>query len=262
MRLHGTSESICPICGAAGKKCFETRYAEIDQCRDVDCSHLFADNPKLDAGVHEHDTIDVSIYKRRNEAFIKKLLRDGYIKDGYRVLDIGAGVGHIASELKRQAPGVDITCVEAAPMSVAHLRACGFEVIENLSSITSKPNGSFDFVFMIELIEHVPDPVRLLADCRAVMSPKGRILVTTPGGELRNKDHKIPAYDVPEHIQFFTVKSLRLAAKKAGFAGLRLTEMHAYHAGSTVAPLKWMKDCARSLRNMIQGKHHIIAVIQ
>lgn len=262
MKVRGSSETICPICGAAGKKCFETRYAAIDQCGDPNCGHLFADNPKLDAGVHEHDTIDVSIYKRRNEAFIKKLLRGGYIKDGDRVLDIGAGVGHIASELKRQAPGVVITCVEAAPMLVAHLKECGFEVIEDLSSITMKTNGRFDFVFMIELIEHVPDPVRLLADCRAVMSPKGRILVTTPGGELRNKDHNIAAYDVPEHIQFFTVRSLRLAAKKAGFAGLRLAEMHVYHAGSTWAPLKWMKDCTRSLRNMVQGKHHIIAIIQ
>lgn len=237
-------------------------YADVQKCGSRSCGHLFASNPKPNAGVHEHDEANIEMFRRRNEALIAKLLGCRLINDGMRVLDIGAGLGHIVTELRAQAPNVKVTCVEAAPLALSHLKRNGFDVLEDLTEIKPDTVGYFDFVFMVELIEHIEEPMTLLSACRTVLAPNGAIFLTTPCGELRTGSHETATYRIPEHVQFFTEKSLSLAAELAGFSTVEYLEIREFHAGSSIGIIKFVKDYARILRNVIQGKHHLIALIK
>lgn len=236
-------------------------YADVLKCNSSLCGHLFAFNPKPNAGVHEHDETNIEIFSRRNKALIAKLLDCGLVKDGMRVLDIGAGLGHIVTELRRQATNVKITCLEAAPNAVQHLKRNGFNVLQDIDELKVDVVGYFDFVFMVELIEHIEDPMNLLAACRSVLAPTGSMFLTTPCGELRNGSNKTATYDIPEHVQFFTESSLRLAITLTGFSKVEYIEMREFHAGSIFSIIKRFKDSARTLRSMIRGRHHLIAIV-
>jgi SAM-dependent methyltransferase len=248
----------CPVCGFTGKFSFKSRHVAVWKCQNPECGHLFAHEPPSGQGVHEHAEGVAPLFAARNVRLVRRLIRDGVLSVAGRVLDIGAGLGHIVEEIRRQAPGIEIDCVEAAPESVASLRRNSFRVVENFESMSPTLLGQFDTILLVEVIEHVEDPVELLRTCRSLLRDGGTLFLTTPGGELRNGSHRTAAYAVPEHIQFFTSASLRNAGRQAGFSNIRFREMRAYHAGSPVPAIKWLKDSARILRNQMQGKHHFI----
>jgi len=55
------------------------------------------------------------------------------------------------------------------------------------------PSNSFDLVVSVEVLEHVEEDERFVAEVRRVLKPGGRFIMTTPNGDFvvnRNPDHK------------------------------------------------------------------------
>ena len=46
-----------------------------------------------------------------------------------------------------------------------------------------QPDETFDLVVHSDTLEHVPDPVRGLAECRRVLKPHGLLILETPNPE-------------------------------------------------------------------------------
>jgi cyclopropane fatty-acyl-phospholipid synthase-like methyltransferase len=156
-------------------------------------------------------------------------------------------------------------CVEESETLGDRLERQGFTVSKNLDSISS--DRSFDAVLLIEVIEHVADPVDFLDRLRKCLDPEGQIFLTTPCGELRNGSLVANAYDTPEHVQFFTEKSLRLAIKKAGFRDITYEYIDALYPRSTsVLSLATVKrfatKIARPILAALQGPRHLTGFIE
>jgi 2-polyprenyl-3-methyl-5-hydroxy-6-metoxy-1,4-benzoquinol methylase len=122
-------------------------------------------------------------------------------------------------------------------------------------------------VLLIEVIEHVADPVDFLGGLRKHLDPEGQIFLTTPCGELRNGSRATNAYDTPEHVQFFTEKSLRLTVKKAGFRDITYEYIDALYPRSTsVLSLATFKRfatrIARPIVATLQGPRHLTGFIE
>jgi 2-polyprenyl-6-hydroxyphenyl methylase/3-demethylubiquinone-9 3-methyltransferase len=103
---------------------------------------------------------------------------------GQRVVDVGCGGGLMAEALHRA--GARVTAVDLAPsmIEVARLHALeqGFDIDYRVASSTdllAADTGAFDVVTCMEMLEHVPDPDRTLAELGRLLRPGGALFVST-----------------------------------------------------------------------------------
>jgi len=257
----------CPICASPGHWAFDSRFVEVQRCENEQCTHLFAIGVDSNHGVMDVVDTDAeeSTYAERNDRLVTFWEERQFATRNSRVLDVGAGTGHLARSVRRRLPEIDMHCVEESETLRDRLEHQGFAVSKNLDSIPS--DRSFDAVLLIEVIEHVADPIDFLDRVRKRLDPEGQIFLTTPCGELRNERRVANAYDTPEHVQFFTEKSLRLAVKKAGFRDITYEYIDALYPRSTnvlsLATFKrFAKRIARPMLAALQGPRHLTGFIE
>lgn len=83
-----------------------------------------------------------------------------------------------------------------------------------------------DLIVAQNVCAHVPDPVAFLSKCREVMNDHTILYVQTSQSEMIEKGQYDTAYH--EHLSFFTVRSMDVAAKMAGLCldGVEKTAVH------------------------------------
>jgi len=141
-----------------------------------------------------------------------------------RLLDIGCGNGYFLVQMRDL--GWDVVGVEPDPKAVKVARDhFGLRVFQGTLEEAKFPDDSFDVITMNHVIEHVPDPIGLLSECRRILKPNGKLVVVTPnikslGRYLFGKSWV--HWDPPRHLFLFSSKSLRTCAEKAGLKVQRL----------------------------------------
>jgi len=132
---------------------------------------------------------DANAILNRGEMFVlssEQLQRLFKGRCGGTLLDIGAGSGHITSELMQCFDQVLVTEV-SGPM-VRSLKEKGFPVLSapDLSGLqdlaekhnmTLGPNGSVDCIALMNVLDRCDQPLTLLQDVRKRMTPNGRLLL-------------------------------------------------------------------------------------
>jgi ubiquinone/menaquinone biosynthesis C-methylase UbiE len=105
---------------------------------------------------------------------------------GSRVLDVGSAWGFNVMALGRMgfhATGVDLIPVQfVVGQRIAQHNGVAFDVAGADASALPFGDASFDFVTMVETFEHIynDDRPRALAECRRVLRPHGRLVLSTP----------------------------------------------------------------------------------
>jgi 2-polyprenyl-3-methyl-5-hydroxy-6-metoxy-1,4-benzoquinol methylase len=95
---------------------------------------------------------------------------------GNAVLDVGCGKGFLAAELARN--GNRVTGVDRLPP--AEVLPCVEHYFQaDLEGGIGKP-GTFDRVLLLDVLEHMKDPGRLLTECKAALKDNGLIVVSLP----------------------------------------------------------------------------------
>lgn len=107
-----------------------------------------------------------------------------------RVVDVGCGGGLLAEAMARA--GATVTGIDMSPDALAvarlHLMESQLQVDyqqttgEELAEVTP---GSFDVVSCMELLEHVPDPARLVHACARLSRPGGSVMFSTINRTLK-----------------------------------------------------------------------------
>jgi len=96
---------------------------------------------------------------------------------GARLLDVGAGSGILVEEARSlglRAHGIE-------PSTWLHERARRRELPVELGTLPHPAlPGPFDVVTLVDVIEHVSDPVGLLRESCRVLAPGGEVVVVTP----------------------------------------------------------------------------------
>ena len=103
---------------------------------------------------------------------------------GKRVVDVGCGGGILSESMARQ--GAQVTGIDLAekPLKVAklHQLESGVQVDYRLiaaEDLAAAEPESFDVVTCMEMLEHVPDPVSIMAACARMVKPDGWVFFST-----------------------------------------------------------------------------------
>jgi 2-polyprenyl-3-methyl-5-hydroxy-6-metoxy-1,4-benzoquinol methylase len=104
-----------------------------------------------------------------------------HVHAGERVLDVGCGEGWFASELARAGASVVAIDVAEEPLRRARDQRAGLDLrLIDVCGTWPLDDASVEVVWAGETIEHVADTAGWLSEVRRVLSPGGRLLLSTP----------------------------------------------------------------------------------
>lgn len=140
-----------------------------------------------------------------------------------RVLDIGCGDGRTLRALTNAgwtAVGLDTDAAAVAAATAAGLDAR----VGTIDSASDALGGPFDAIVAQHVIEHVPEPARLLSSARRHLRAGGRLVLVTPNALSRGTVAFGPAWrgwEPPRHLQIFSPSGLARLVTLAGFTSVR-----------------------------------------
>jgi SAM-dependent methyltransferase len=155
--------------------------------------------------------------------FFLRLLGQRVMDQVLSALDIGAGDGYFAERLLADFPALErLTCLDLA-YDAAWLQAkAGGD--PRLAFTTTKPEGRFGLVLMLDVLEHVDDDREALRDTvSSFLAPGGWLLVSVPAGEMLFSRHD----ELLGHKRRYTPARLRALVEEAGLAIVERGELFA-----------------------------------
>lgn len=141
-----------------------------------------------------------------------------WVPRNVRILDVGCGFGETLGYHK--ARGCEVYGVEADENIRRVADKFGYKVNVGLFDADNYEQNYFDYVTLDQVLEHVADPLEVLRGIARVMKLSGSLIVSTPNGNgwgARIFGRKWINWHTPYHLQFFSERSMKLAAEKAGF---------------------------------------------
>ena len=155
-----------------------------------------------------------------------------WVPPNVRVLDIGCGFGESLGFYRSR--GCEAYGVEADENIRRVADKFDYNVFVGLFDPGEYKAGYFDYVTMSQVIEHVTDPVQTLKGIACVLKPGGTAILSTPNADglgVKLFGKYWINWHAPYHLQFFTLRSMQLAAEEAG---LILDKV------DTVTPSAWL----------------------
>jgi len=162
-------------------------------------------------------------HQRRKKVIIELISK--ICPKGGTVLDIGCALGDISIELFAlgyQVHGIDcepIRLNKAKKLTDKYRQKVEFEhtSLEEFST-----DRTYNIVLLGEVLEHFIDPTRVLRDIKNLLSPAGKVVITTPNmPSLRNR-LKFGLLGIfpdnnPEHKYYFDFKKLSHVVSDTGY---------------------------------------------
>ena len=242
MSQTSSSPRACPLCNKDAATPLP-QYSR-DEWRIVECTNctmVYLQNP-VDYVALEEDYAWEKTYaqldkeRNRRKSWIKRAARQMRLLN-YRmqgdpnnrflkllgpgnILDIGCG------DVERWCPpfvpyGIEISKAMQKTAD-AQMRKLGGECVlgAGAEAIWDFPKDKFDSIMMRSYLEHEVQVAKILEGSMHCLKPGGKIYVRVPNFNAVNRyisGPKWPGFRYPDHVNYFTVKTLKAVAAKAGF---------------------------------------------
>ena len=238
----------CPVCGSTERKLLYTsnindfdsedfkitdsqygKHWQMYRCEN--CSFVYSDPvptkkllEKLYSSIEDPD-YDIEEEGRKNN-FIRILKRIKEIKNKGRLLDIGAATGIFMKLAKDE--GYEVMGIEPSKWAAKRAEEKYGLKMENTTFEKFESQESFDIITMLDLIEHVENPIVILQKANSLLKKNGLLVIVTP--EIDSFIRKLTGskwwHFRPPHLNFFNKKSLIYALNREGFDVLRIKPYH------------------------------------
>jgi SAM-dependent methyltransferase len=193
-------------------RCEECGFA-YRSCRPA--SELLAElYRKLDTQVYQAES------KRRRRTASRQLgIVQHHVKRPGRILDVGCASGlflHCAKEANWEVVGVEPST--GLSRKAQEILGPQVEIYCTTLESVALPTSSFDAITLWDVLEHDSDPLMFLRLCTSLLKPGGHLFANVPNLDSlpsRLFGSRWPLL-LPEHLNYFNRKSLRLCAEKAG----------------------------------------------
>lgn len=199
----------CPACG----------MLFLDMRFDADEMQRLYDGYRGEAYTHQREAWEPGYAQRnaqlasgdRHIAAVEGLLRP-WLPPRPRILDWGGDTGR-NTPLRHEASRHEVFDISGQPL-----------VAGAVSVLRAEP-GAHDLVVLSNVLEHVSDPLALLQQVVAVLSPQARLYVEVPFEALMQQAERDPSAwrakrHWHEHVNFFSPGALSALAARAGLVVL------------------------------------------
>jgi SAM-dependent methyltransferase len=130
------------------------------------------------------------------------------------LLEVGAGSGAVTRRLRARWPDLDVIALDLDPVLQAAAAGAGAPRLRADAVALPLPDASVGGVLLRYVLQHTPDPARVLAEARRVLRPGGALVVVDVDDALIGLVE--PSF--PELVPIFT----RLARAQGASGGDRL----------------------------------------
>lgn len=211
-------------------------------------------------GYGRNDYLSPVTIKRYNEL----LDRFEKYRKTNRILDVGCGIGYFLEEAKKR--NWEVYGTEYTDVAVEICKNKGISMQNGVLDPSHYDMESFDVITSFEVIEHINNPKEELASFYRLLRKGGAVYVTTPNFNSLLRYRLKETYDMicyPEHLSYYTPKTLRHVFRKAGFAsgkiettGISLTRLRRGKGVSDQQIISPTSDDEK-LRVEIEQKKHL-----
>ncbi len=176
------------------------------------------------------------VLKRNRVADLATAIARASTSPQIRLLDLGCGEGRLlgtvmdrldAEQRARCVPyGVEISNV-LARQSDAALAAYGGRCVHAsaIEGMARFEDGFFDLIVMSSFLEHEIQPLPLLREAARALRAGGQVLIKVPNYASWNRSlrgRRWCGYRWPDHVNYFTPRTLEAMAQRAGFIVQRM----------------------------------------
>lgn len=255
----------CPVCESAARVHFmEKEGYTYSKC--LSCGHVYSSlrpsEEKMAASLDEwgkccHGEISRAEWE----------LKPGFAKAAYgaraklmekfrldnTLFDVGCSTGGFLLYMKQL--GWDVSGVEASKDSADIARERGLNVhVGRLEDFDGGQGRKFDVVTMWDVIEHVPDPLKLLDMAGKMVRSEGALVILTPNSRslsMRLGGQNCETANPALHLHLFSVSSLKIALEISGYkkAEIRSVDMNPFEIAAYIRD----RNSARSYEDRKQG---------
>jgi 2-polyprenyl-3-methyl-5-hydroxy-6-metoxy-1,4-benzoquinol methylase len=201
----------------------DSRYGlTVRLLRCGDCGFIYADAQEVDELVQLYEQLEDSAYEEgmENRALQMRWIL-GIAKkanpNAHTLLEIGSGIGLLVHEARKI--GFDATGIEPSRSLVAAAqRILGVELLNGVFPHPAVAGRRFDVVLLVDVIEHVSDPVGLMRSAGEALSEGGVLVVVTPDVRsiaARLLGHRWWHFRLA-HVGYFSSTTMQKAAGRAG----------------------------------------------
>lgn len=229
--LPGTErmeDIVCPVCGAQSvRPHWDCGSFLIQRC--TDCAHLYQNPQPVFSDLRNRYQQSYFDYELSNEEAFFRLMLLGLkdigfsgweegLKNRGAFLDIGCATGLLLSYMQERGwtvHGAEI-CGPSARYGIENRHV---DIFPGPLEQAPFPPESFSLIHFSHLIEHVPDPRRLLEKVHGLLVPGGAAVIVTPnrnGLQARLLGRKWRSC-IADHLNLFDKKGLARILCETGF---------------------------------------------
>lgn len=213
----------CQVCGTLVSLSGLTpeKHAVQDDEKDFYGKHYWLNHQQESLGLPDIFQRSRNDLIERNLHWLKTLLK--YRLPAADVLELGCSHGSFVALMKQS--GYQATGLEMSPW-VAELgrKTFGVPILVGPVETQNLPLASFDVIAMMDVLEHLPDPLATMRRCLELLKPDGILLIQTPqfwegmGHEsLVVANHPFLSLLQPkEHLYLFSDRSVTEFFKRLG----------------------------------------------
>jgi SAM-dependent methyltransferase len=186
---------------------------------------------------------------------------DKYSLNGKKIIEIGCGKGEYLS-LMRQCGG-DVYGLEYAPASVEQCLQAGLVVSQGfVEHATQKlEHGPFDAFFILNFLEHFPDPAAALLGIGHNLADGALGLVEVPNFDMIAAKELFSEF-IADHLVYFTKETLESALRLHGFEVIECRALWHEYILSAVVRKRQAMDLSRFRVNLYRLNREIDAYIR
>lgn len=233
----------CPLCGdSEAREAYAFPPYGVRECRGCGFAFLC---PRLtqedmlkayqdEAYFDDANTTGYEDYRSQEKAlrltfrrFLERLRQEG--ATGGDLLEVGCGLGFFLSEARSAFASLTATDYSSGALDQVDTD----DVDLHLGGLAElPPERRFDCIVLIQVLEHIYDPIAELRTIHSKLRPDGSVVLAVPNYDSPLRallGRRWPSFKIPEHVQYFERRSLRRALEAAGFSRIReLPYPHAF----------------------------------